>query len=110
LSSLGLEDVSKAAAAPDAKAARAVFRTFDGLEVSVSGRKDGTRSLLSLAAQSSAAAGAADAQQLSARLAGWEFQVPDYKYAAIFTTLDDLLKPLPEPAKKPAQAAKPPKP
>jgi Domain of unknown function (DUF4340) len=106
LSSLTFEDVGKAAATADGKADHAVFRTFDGLEVMLSGRKDGTRSLLSLAAQSSAAAGAADAQQLSARLAGWEFQVPDYKYAAIFAALDDLLKPLPEPAKKPEKTPK----
>jgi hypothetical protein len=106
LSALTLEDVSKAAATPDAKGPRALFRTFDGLEVQVSGRKDGTRSLVSLSAQSTTPAGAADAQQMSARLAGWEFQVPDYKYAAIFTPLDELLKPLPEPARKPAKAPK----
>jgi Domain of unknown function (DUF4340) len=110
LSSLSLEDVSKAGTGADANTTRAVFRTFDGLEVTVSGRKDATRSLLSLAAQSSAGAGAAEAQQLSARLAGWEFQVPDYKYAAIFASLDDLLKPLAAPAKKPDKAAKAPKP
>jgi hypothetical protein len=105
LSSLNLDDVSKAPAGA-AAAARAVVRTFDGLEITVSGRKDGTRSLVSLAAQSPAGSGAADAQQLNARLAGWEFQVPDYKYAAIFVTLDELLKPLPEPAKKSAPPAK----
>ena len=108
LSSLNLDDVSKAPTSP--AAARAVVRTFDGLEITVSGRKDGARSLLSLSAQSSAAPGAADAQQLDARLAGWEFQVPDYKYAAIFVALDELLKPLPERARKsapPAKAAQP---
>jgi hypothetical protein len=110
LSSLNLEDVSKAPASPDAGAARAIVRTFDGLEVTVTGRKDGTRSLVSLAVRSSAAAQAADAQQLSGRLAGWEFQVPDYKYAAIFLPLDELLKALPEPARKPAKAAKAPGP
>ncbi len=110
LSSLTLEDVSKAAAPADARPDRAVFRTFDGLEVSVSGRKDGARALISLSAQSGDAAGAADAQRLSARLAGWEFQVPDYKYAAIFASLDDLLKPLPEPAKKVGKTAKAPRP
>jgi hypothetical protein len=108
LSSLNLDDVSKAPASP--AAAHAVVRTFDGLEITLSGRKDGGRSLLTLSAQSSAAAGAADAQQLDARLTGWEFQVPDYKYAAIFVALDELLKPLPERAKRsapPAKAAKP---
>ena len=81
------------------------MRTFDGLEITLTGRKDGPRSLISLAVQSSAAAGAGDAQQLSARVAGWEFQIPDYKYAAIFAPLDELLKPLPEPAGKPPKSA-----
>jgi hypothetical protein len=113
LSALTLEDASKAPAGGAAAAAHAVFRTFDGLEVSLSGRKDGNRALISLSAHSPAGAGAAEAEQLSARLAGWEFQVPDYKYAAIFATLDDFLKPLPPaPAKpaKPGTAAKPAKP
>ncbi|MBS0579079.1 MAG: DUF4340 domain-containing protein [Proteobacteria bacterium] len=105
LSALSLDDVSKAAAAPP-PSAHAVFRTFDGLEVTVSGRKEGSRALISLAAQGSGSA-AADAQQLNAKLGGWEFRVPDYKYAAIFTSLDDLLKPLPAPAAKPARPAKP---
>ena len=107
LSALTLEDASKAAATPDAHAARAVFRTFDGLEVTLTGRKDGTRSLVTVSEQSVAGAAGADAQQLSARFAGWEFQVPDYKYAAIFAPLDELLKPLPEKPAKPAKAAKP---
>jgi hypothetical protein len=107
LSSLNLDDVGKAPAVPAAAPARAVVRTFDGLEITIFGRKDGTRSLLSLAAHSSAAPGTAAAQQLDARLAGWEFQVPDYKYAAIFVGLDELLKPLPEPAKKSAPPAQP---
>ena len=106
LSALTLEDVIKSAATPDAKGPRALFRTFDGLEVQVSGLTAGTRSLVSLSAQSSTPASAADAQQMSARLAGWEFQVPDYKYAAIFTPLEELLKPLPEPVRKPAKAPK----
>jgi hypothetical protein len=110
LSSLTLEDVSKASASAPAAEARAVLRTFDGLEVTVSGRKDGTRSLVSLAAASSAPATATDVQQLNARLAGWEFQVPDYKYASIFVTLDDLLKPLPAPTGKSGKPAPPAKP
>jgi hypothetical protein len=110
LSSLSFEDVAKATVPADAGTARAVFRTFDGLEITVTGRKDGTRSLLSIAAQSVPGAGAEDAAPLSAKLAGWEFQVADYKYAAIFADLEDLLKPLPEPAKKPDKAAKTPKP
>ena len=36
-----------------------------------------------------------EAQRLNTRFGGWEFEIPDYKYAAIFTPITDLLKPLP---------------
>jgi Domain of unknown function (DUF4340) len=104
LSALTLEDVQKAAATADPKAARAVFRTFDGLELEVTGRKDGTRSLITLAARATAKDADAEAHALNTRLAGWEFEIPDYKYGAIFRTLDDLLQPKPE---KPEKAVKP---
>lgn len=106
LSALTLDDVRKAAAAPDAPHSRAVFRTFDGLEVELSGRKDGTHSLVTLSARSTAPGTAAEADRLEARFRGWEFEIPDYKYAAIFTPLDQLLQPLPTPAKKEAAAKK----
>jgi hypothetical protein len=108
LSSLELDDVHKASVPADAQLSRAVFRTFDGLEVDVSGRKDGTRSLVTITASSSAKDTEAEAQKLNARLGGWEFEIPDYKYTAIFTPLEDLLQKPPEPAKKkPAAAAQP---
>jgi hypothetical protein len=109
LSALTLEDVAKAAAS-DPKAPRAFFRTFDGLEVEVAGRKDGTRALVTLNARATVPAASEEAQRLQARLDGWEFEIPDYKYAAIFTPLTELLKPLPEPPAKPTKTAKPPKP
>ncbi|MBV9695601.1 MAG: DUF4340 domain-containing protein [Gammaproteobacteria bacterium] len=104
LSGLNLEDVSHAAAAP--QAAQAVFRTYDGLEVEAHGRKDGNRPLVTLAARATAPGAQQEAQSLNARWNGWEFEIPDYKYAAIFSPLDELLKPLPEP-KKPAKAKTP---
>ncbi len=102
LSALTLEDVQKAPGPANPKAARAVFRTFDGLELEVAGRKDGARSLITLAARSTAKDAAAEAQALNTRLAGWEFEIPDYKYGAIFRTLEDLLQPRPEKPVKPA--------
>lgn len=102
LSALTLEDVQKAAAAATTKASRAVFRTFDGLELEVTGRKDGSRSLITLSARASARDADAEAQALNTRLAGWEFEIPDYKYGAIFRTLDDLLQPAPAKPVKPA--------
>jgi hypothetical protein len=109
LSALTLEDVAKAGVS-DPKAPRALFRTFDGLEVEVAGRKDGNRALVTLNARAAVPAANEEAQRLQPRLAGWEFEIPDYKYAAIFTPLTELLKPLPEPPAKPAKTAKTPKP
>jgi len=100
LSSLELDDVHKANVPADAQLSHAVFRTFDGLEVEVSGRKDGTHALVVITASSSAKETAAEAQKLTARLSGWEFEIPDYKYSAIFTPLEELLQKPPEPANK----------
>ncbi|HEY2276655.1 MAG TPA: DUF4340 domain-containing protein [Steroidobacteraceae bacterium] len=108
LGALTLEDVHKSAAPAEARLARAVFRTFDGLELAVTGRKDGGHALITLAARSTAKDAEAEAHALGTRLAGWEFEIPDYKYAAIFRTLDDLLQPPPaKPAPKKAAASKP---
>jgi hypothetical protein len=104
LNSLTLDDVQKGPAPADTRLSHAIFRTFDGLELEVAGRKDGARSLVAFTARSTAKASASEAQQLNARLAGWEFEIPDYKYGAIFRALEDLLKP--PPAKKPAAAPK----
>ena len=109
LGSLSLDDVRKAPAAADSPLSHVVFRTFDGLEVELAGRKDGTHPLVLISARSTAKESEAQAQSLEARAKGWEFEIPDYKYAAIFTPLEDLLQkpPAPVPAKKSA-AHKPP--
>ena len=106
LSALTLDDVQKAASSAPAKLAHAVFRTFDGLEVDVAGRKDGTRALITVAARGTAKEAEAEAQALNKRLGGWEFEIPDYKYGAIFRTLEDLLQPKPEKPVKKAAAKK----
>jgi len=107
LGSLTLDDVRKgggATAGPPA--ARAIYRTFDGLEVEVTGRKDGTHALIAITPRSTAKETAAEAEQLAARLTGWEFEIPDYKYNAIFTPLEELLRKPPQPEKKSASAPK----
>ena len=107
LGALTLDDVRKTPATGDAPAAHALYRTFDGLEVEVSGRKDGTHAFIALSARSTSPDTSAEAERLNARLSGWEFEVPDYKYSAIFSPLEDLLKKPPQPAKKtPAGASK----
>ncbi|MGH8304037.1 MAG: DUF4340 domain-containing protein, partial [Steroidobacteraceae bacterium] len=82
LGSLTLDDVQKGAAAAGSKVSHAIFRTFDGLELEVAGRKDGARSLTAFTARAAAKGTESEAQQLNARLAGWEFEIPDYKYGA----------------------------
>ena len=104
LASLNLDDVSKAESSPDPKASHALYRTFDGLEVDVAGRKNGTRSLVTVSARSSAKETEAEAQKINARTTGWEFEIPDYKYSAIFRPFEELLKKPPEPAKKTAKS------
>lgn len=106
LGSLNLDDVQKGTAPAAAKLAHASFRTFDGLEVEVSGRKDGTRSLIALNARSTDAATADEAQRLNTRCSGYEFEIPDYKYGALFRPLDELLQRPPE-KPKPVKTAKP---
>jgi hypothetical protein len=104
LAALTLDDVHKGTAPPDAHLVHSLFRGFDGLEVDVAGRKDGTRSLIAINAHGSGKDTQTEADKLNARLGGWEFDVPEYKYAALFTPLDELLKKPPEAAK---QAASP---
>ncbi|HKZ73098.1 MAG TPA: DUF4340 domain-containing protein [Steroidobacteraceae bacterium] len=93
LAGLTLDDVRPAAKAPaDPKSMlTATFRTFDGLALEVSGHKEGERHFLTARAQSSTKDTAAEAERLNARLAGWEFEIPSYKYGAIFRPLEDLL-------------------
>jgi hypothetical protein len=100
LGMLNLDDVHRASASADSGEAHAVFRTFDGLEVNVAGHKDGARSLLVISARASSAETQAEAQKLAARLAGWEFEIPEYRYSAIFKPLEELLQKPVEPARK----------
>jgi hypothetical protein len=106
LSLLTLEDVHKAPDKSDAKLSHIVFHTFDGLDVDVAGHKDGTRTLVTLAAQATDKARSAEAEGLSSRLQGWEFEIPSYKYDVIFRPLDELLQKPPEAKKEPAKKGK----
>jgi hypothetical protein len=112
LSGLTLDDAQHAPASmPDPKTlAHASFHTFDGLALDLTGRKDGTRTLISVSATSTDKSTEAQAQALAARTQGWEFEIPAYKYDAIFRPLEDLLQKPPEPAKKAAKATESKKP
>lgn len=95
LAAFTLTDVQKASAAGGAASGspKAIYRTFDGLELQITGRADGERRYISLAAQSTAKETEAEAQKLAARFKDWEFEVPNYKYDGLFKPLEELLKP-----------------
>jgi hypothetical protein len=100
LGGMTFDDVHKAAApAADAKISHVIYRTFDGLELDIAGRKDGTHDLITFTVRSTAKETADEAQKLTAQLQGWEYELPSYKYDGVFHSLDDLLKPV-EPPKK----------
>jgi hypothetical protein len=100
LGGMTFDDVHKAAApSADAKVSHVVYQTFDGLQVDLAGRKDGTHDLITFTVTSSDKATAEEAKKLSAQLQGWEYELPAYKYDAIFRSMDDLLKPVEKPAK-----------
>jgi hypothetical protein len=109
LGSVSLDDVQHSPTVPATGSAHAVFSTFDGLKIDVAGHKEGTKTLVSFTPTSTAPATEAEAKALAARLKGWDFEIPSYKYDGMFRSLEDLLEKLPEPAakggKKPAAAA-----
>jgi hypothetical protein len=101
LGSVTLDDVQHAptdASATDVS--HAVFSTFDGLKIDVAGHKEGTKTMVSLTSISTTPATEAEAKTLAARLNGWEFEIPSYKYDGLFRPLEDLLEKPPEPAAK----------
>ncbi len=99
LGSVSLDDVQHLPATPPTGVSHTIFTTFDGLNIDVAGRKDGSRTLVSFTPTSTAKETEAEAKTLETRLKGWEFEIPSYKYDGMFRPLEDLLKKPPEPAK-----------
>lgn len=100
LAGVSLDDVQHTPPTLPAGISHAVFSTFDGLKIDVAGHKEGTKTLVSFTPASTAQATEAEAKTLDARLKGWEFEIPSYKYDGMFRPLEDLLEKLPEPAAK----------
>jgi hypothetical protein len=89
----------------DGHATRLVARTFDGLIVTLQAIKQGNDFWATVSAD--AVPGKAAAQQqarmIDSRASGWAYKLPPYKGQQIMTTLDSLLKPLPEKSATPAK-------
>ncbi len=105
LSSLTLTDVRKSVAPPKGTdISHAVFKTFDGLEIDVSGYSQANGHYIDVTARATDKSADAEAQQIESRVRGWDYEIPDYRYEEIFQPLDGLLKPLPA-KKSPATRA-----
>jgi hypothetical protein len=115
----------------------ATYRTFDGQVIEFTGHRDGDKAFVSVTtrrdpelaakfpeapaakppapatpaapAVAKPAAKPADqtVEKLGARAKGVEFEIPAYKYEAIFRKPEELLEKLPEPVTKPAASKKP---
>jgi hypothetical protein len=96
LADLQLDDVRKAGT--EAAVAHATYETRDGLSLMLSGIQNAEQRYLSIRVAASSPAAQAQARDLNGRLAGWEFEIPGYRYDAVFRPLAALLKPLPVPA------------
>ena len=103
LSNLTLEDLRKAASPPKgALLSHAVFDTFDGLEVDITGYKAGKggKHYIEVIAHGSGRKAALRAARINARVRGWEYQIRGYRYQQIFQPLSGLLAPLPHSKKR----------
>jgi FlaG/FlaF family flagellin (archaellin) len=100
LAAFTLDDVRRAPANAPEATERVTYQTFDGLQLVLTGHKDGDRRYVTLAPSSTAKETAEEAQKLDAKVKGWEFEIPGYKYDSIFRPVEELLAPKPEPAKK----------
>jgi hypothetical protein len=121
LSSFLFDDVHALPNPAPAATDHATWRTFDGQVIEIAGRRNGEKAFITvtahrdaaLAAQFPAPAPAAPAatpappkpstqtvERLTARVSGVEFEIPAYKYDALFKPQEELLEKPPEKAAK----------
>jgi hypothetical protein len=124
---LGAQDVQAPPSTASGQVSQASLRTFDGLQLDLQGYRDGTRTWVRIDAsfdaatvrrfappkadasdaktgQTGGADAASEATALSARLHGHDFEIPAFKFDAIFRPLEDLL--VPRPGARPTAATR----
>lgn len=94
LEDLHIDDVHDPLAQLPKDAAHALFVTFDGLAVRFDGWTDTGRTFVRVHAESKSPETAAEAGRIDARAARHDFELPSYKYNAIFRSIDSLLEPV----------------
>ena len=108
LASLSLADVRTASTFQSTPpAARATFKTFDGLVVEADGWVQDQKHYIALRPSFDAALAerfkveapnpaapnvAEDAKKFAAKVTGWVYEIPDYKYESVFKPVDQLVK------------------
>ena len=92
VSGLNLEDVAESSnAAQDVSAATTVFKTFDGLEITIESSIRDENSWITVSAnQPDATSG--EAAKINARVSGWAYQIQSYKAEQLRRRWDDILK------------------
>jgi len=108
LTAFNFDDMRPVAENAPTATERATFRTFDGQVLEFAGRKDNGKAYITVTASRDAAADGADAkpadqtaERLAARARGIEYEIPVYKYEALFKPQEQLLEPKgPEPKKR----------
>lgn len=99
LSNLTLSDVRQATPPPkDTRFSHARFRTFGGLEIDVEGYQAGKggKHFIEVAASGDGPKAGPEAARINARVHGWAYRIPDYRYQEIFQPISGLLAPLPQ--------------
>ncbi|MFL2546400.1 MAG: DUF4340 domain-containing protein [Candidatus Rariloculaceae bacterium] len=105
LEDLSLEDVERATET-DEPTILTEFRTFDGLEITVHSLERDDTAWVSFAAMLDPAlpegseetreAAETEAAEINARLEGWRYQIPTFKFEQLTRTMEDLLQELEE--------------
>lgn len=89
LAPLNFDDVARAAASAAATTRpQVVVRTVDGLAITLVGREADGQRWIAVHAVATGSAAAAEARALAARVAGFEFRIPEYRYEELFRTRD----------------------
>jgi hypothetical protein len=97
LDELHIDDVRGPLAQLPKETSHARFTTFDGLAVDVDGWSDSGKAVVRVRAESKSPDTAAEAERINARAQRHDYELPSYKYNAIFRSIDALLEPVARP-------------
>ncbi len=92
---LSFEDVRDSATPPAAAVERLQLQTIDGLTLDIAGIHAGDKRWVRIGAAASNAAAGGAAEHIQQLVTGHEFEIPTWKYDAIFRKRDEIAPPAP---------------